>query len=122
MKIVFVSALLSLCAGAAGADTCAAIKFAPGASGAVIEGTAYSESMTCFTLEVGAGQTATVRIVESGGGDTAFNIADVTRGSYVVDNQIAYDFQTSAGVYRIDVYRTFAREAPVPFRMSVSVR
>ena len=40
----------------------------------------------------------------------------------VVDNQAAYSFKTSAGVYQIDVYRTFAREAPAPFKMSVEVR
>lgn len=57
--------------------------------------------MSCFTLETGAGQTATVKIVSSGGEDAAFNIG------CVVDNQAAYSFKTSAGVCQIDVYRTF---------------
>lgn len=116
MKIGLAIALLTAFPGIAFADSCTAIKFQRGKSGAVVQGTAYSDSMTCFSLETGAGQTATVKIASSGGEDTAFNIGGV------VDNQTAYSFKTSAGVYQIDVYRTFAREAPVPFTMSVEVR
>ena len=93
-----------------------AAAFGTEGGGATVAGTAYAESMTCFTLEVGAGQTATVKIVECGGEDTAFNIAGV------VDNQADYSFRTAAGTYQIDVYRAFAREAPVPFKMLVEVR
>ena len=113
---------LLLISGAALADDCTAIMFQRGKSGAVVTGTAYSESMTCFTLETGAGQTATIQIVESSGEDTAFNVADLTHGTYIVDNQTDYGFQTQAGTYQIDVYRTFAREASVPFKMSVAVK
>lgn len=116
MRIALVIALAIFFPAAALADNCTAIQFQRGTSGATVAGTAYAESMTCFTLEVGAGQTATVKIVESGGEDTAFNIAGV------VDNQADYSFRTAAGTYQIDVYRTFAREAPVPFKMSVEVR
>ncbi len=110
---------LLLIPGAALADDCTAIMFQRGKSGAVVTGTAYSESMTCFTFETGVGQTANIQIVESSGEDTGFNVAELTHGTYIVDNQIDYGFQTQAGT--IDVYRTFAREAPVPFKMSVVV-
>lgn len=116
MKAGLAILLLTMSPSLAVADTCTAIKFQRGKSSAVVSGTAYSDSMTCFTLETGAGQAATIKIVSSGGEDTAFNIGGV------VDNQAAYSFKTSAGVYQIDVYRTFAREAPVPFKMSVEVR
>ena len=108
-------ALLLTC-GAAGADDCTAIRFQRGTTGAMVTGIASSEAMTCYTLETGAGQTATVEIVESGGDDTAFNI------SGEVDNQVAYTFSTEAKTYKIDVYRTFARQPPVPFKMAVSVQ
>lgn len=117
MRPALTIALLLTC-GAAGADECTAIRFQRGTSGAVVTGTAYSypTPMTCYTLETGAGQTATVEIVESGGDDTAFNI------SGEVDNQFAYTFRTEAKTYQIDVYRTFARQPPVPFKMAVSVQ
>ena len=121
MRLGLAIAFLIPC-GAAWGNDCTSIRFQRGTSGTVVTGTAYSETMTCYTLGTRAGQTATVEIIESGGEDTAFNIADLSHDSYIVDNRDKYSFQTVAGTYRIDVYRTFARGEPVPFKMAVSVR
>jgi hypothetical protein len=77
---------------------------------------AESENFKCYTLETNAGQTATVKLMGRAQDDTAFNIDGV------VDNRDLVTFKTDAKTYRIDVYRTFARERPIPFTMSVSVR
>jgi hypothetical protein len=47
----------------------------------------------------------------SGGEDTLFNIADLTHGTYVVENQADDSFPDQGWPGRIDVRRTFAREA-----------
>jgi hypothetical protein len=117
-SVAFVSIILSFApaSGALGAERCQPIKFSRGTSSATVHGTARSEDLACFTLETGAGQTATVKLVGHPRDDTAFNIGGV------VDNRESHTFKTKATTYKIDVYRTFPRGRPTPFTLSVSVR
>jgi hypothetical protein len=98
--------------------SCTAIRFAPGASSATINGIAHSDSpFTCYTLTTGRGQTAALAIATRGSSDdTALTIPGV------VDNRDKFTFTTEAKTYKILVYLTFARQPDKPFTMQVSVR
>ena len=96
---------------------CSPIRFAPGASSAIVKGIARSDdSTTCFTLATGRGQTATFKMIEGPKDDAAFTIEGV------VDDHDSYTFKTEAKTYTINVFRTFAREPDEPFTMQVSVK
>lgn len=99
------------------AEACTPIRFARGATSAIIRGMASSaEPTTCFTLETAAGQTARLRLVRSDA-DVAFTIRDV------VDNRYEHSFRTSARSYEILVYHMRGRDpGSLPFTLEVSVR
>ncbi len=112
---------LFLCAFATAAHAqarCTAIRFAPGASSAIVKGFARNDApFTCYTLTTRSGQTATIAIRTTGpNDDTAFTIPDV------IDDQNKYSFKTEAKTYKIMVFLTFARQPDRPFSMRVSVK
>ncbi len=96
------------------AQGCSEIRFARGASSGEVSGVAPAEGIACYTLGVGAGQQARVRVVGENG--MAFNIPGVA------ENQDDVRFVTRPGTYRIDVYQTFRSVTALPFRLFVEIR
>ncbi|MEL6317634.1 MAG: hypothetical protein AAFR16_08370 [Pseudomonadota bacterium] len=107
------AAALGLGSGAAHAQQCKAIKFAPGTVSAEVRGVAPAEGVRCYTLRTGAGQTAALRVTE--GRNTAFSIEGL------VDARDAYTFRTEAKTYRILVLQVLRAAAGERFRMTVRV-
>ena len=96
------------------AQGCQEIRFARGAYSGEVVGVAPAEGLSCYTLGVGAGQRARVRVI--GDNAMAFNIPGVA------ENRDDVTFVTRAGTYRIDVYQTFRSVQALPFRLFVEVR
>lgn len=104
---------LLLAAGAAPAQTCEAIRFAPGASSGEVAGLAPPDGVLCYALEVGEGQRARVRVLD--GRNVAFSVEGR------VDAQEDYAFVTERGTDRILVFQLMRAAAPEPFVLEVSV-
>jgi hypothetical protein len=96
------------------AQGCAEIRFARGAFSGEVTGVAQPDGIVCYTVGVGDGQTARVRVIGNNG--MAFNIPGVA------ENQDDVRFVTRRGTYRIDVYQTFRAVRAEPFRLFVEIR
>lgn len=104
---------------AAPAEECKPIRFARGASSAVVSGVVPPDHKTetppsaCYTLAVGEGQRAQVRLLKGE------NVGITIPG--VADQQDSIDFTTRAGTYRIMLFQVLPRPSPFPFQMRVAV-
>ena len=96
VKIIFL-----LYAVDASAEECQEMRFAPGASSAVVSGKVIEGSPMCLTFGTGAGQTA--RLELSGSDNACFTIEDV------VDCQANYSFETTQRTYRFRIFQLFPR-------------
>lgn len=106
-------ALLLLWPHGAGAQSCAEIRFAPGATSAEIAGSAPAEAVVCYSFATGAGQQARVELLE--GRNTAFSIDGL------VDARDDYSFRTEARSYRLRVFQLMRAVRDQPFRIRLSV-
>ncbi|WP_241524041.1 hypothetical protein [Oceaniglobus indicus] len=105
---------LVLCTGAASAQTCTTIRFAPGTSSGEVSGQVIENKPMCFTFESGAGQTARLQL--SGSDNACFTIRDV------VDCQDDYSFRTQSRAYEVGVFQLFAAAAYEQFTLRLSIR
>lgn len=102
--------------GAVEADpACREIRFARGASSGIITGEAPAEDALCFTLKVGAGQKAEVRVESLSRVPVAASIPGAG------DARESFSWRMRAGSYDISVFQLFRAVAPAPFRLRVSV-
>lgn len=106
--------ILSLLATPAAAQECQPIRFAPGETGAFVEGQAPAEGSTCYSLDLRPGQTLFAEIV-AGQADIAITIPGVG------DNRGTFNFVTQRSQYELWVHQTFRAVAPAPFTMLVKI-
>lgn len=107
------AALCGLAAAPADAEECREVRFARGASSAVIEGVAPADGTLCYAMRTGAGQSARLEVLE--GSNTAFSVEGLA------DARDAFSFETRATTYRIHVFQMLRAAQGQPFRLLVAV-
>lgn len=105
--------------GAKAQQDCRPIRFPPGHSAAVVTGTVPASGrnsaaeILCYSLAVGDGQNATIRL--ESGHNVAISIPDIG------DARDGFEFVTRRGTYELHVFQLFPGGTTEPFRISVKV-
>ena len=113
MTMIAVPVLLGLLAAPQAQAACTPIRFATGTTGADVEGVAPPEGVLCYSLETGAGQTATISVTR--GKNIIFSVSDL------IDAQDRYTFTTEARTYEIIVGQLMRSISDEPFTLQISV-
>ena len=105
---------------AASNSGCTAIRFAAGRTSAIVTGSVPPEDPrdsdpepACYTLAVGDGQHARIRLL------SGKNVGITIPG--VGDMRDSFDFTTRRGVYELQLFQLFPSGQAAPFRMQVEV-
>ena len=101
-------------AGAAAAQACSEIRFAPGAFSGEVGGQVADGAPLCFTFGAGAGQTARVQIL--GNDNTCFTLPGI------VDCQADFSFTTRARTYEVRVFQLVRRPGAETFTLRLTIR
>ncbi|AUH33452.1 hypothetical protein [Paracoccus tegillarcae] len=111
----FVVALMfCLFAVGAQAQTCTAVKFNPGESGAYVQGNLPPESLDCYTLAVRPGQNVFIEVVV-GGENVAITVVDVA------DARRRFDFAAPSSSVEFRVFQMFRSARAEDYAILVQV-
>lgn len=121
MVIAYAVALIgSSSATAMANEDCIPLRFDPGATSTVVRGAAPpidrrdpTPAGVCYSIDVGEGQIARVRLRSEG------NVAVTIPG--VGDMRQDFEFRTRRGEYLLQVWQLFPTATEVPFEMHVDV-
>lgn len=113
MKYILAAAILGVSGFAAQAE-CLQVQFQPGAYSAVVGNTAYHATSNCYVLDVRAGQTARIWVMDSP--DVVFDVPGLGNGYR--------DVTFTLGSNYLDVYtqRESMVEGGVPYRLGFEIR
>lgn len=114
MLRILATLLFTSLAGAAAAQGCSEIRFAPGAFAGEVSGRVSERQPLCFTFGSGAGQQARVQVF--GSNNVCFNL----RG--VADCRDDFAFRTRKQTYVIDVNQLFAGPGHETFTLRLTIR
>lgn len=102
-------------------DDCSAIRFARGGTSATVAGRVPPDGAICYTLAVGEGQAASVRLTSRHAAAFSMTHSRAGHDTSAVDATTALNFTTRAGVYTIWVFHMEPAPVATPFTLEASV-